>query len=97
MKLSLIIGVVLVVLGIGTALTGVFGVGAVQSGVNAADMQASDGSTWAWVMPVLSGLSLAVGALLIGLSMGNWRHPRSHTEPGDAVVNPEGHEKMKHV
>jgi hypothetical protein len=35
--------------------------------------------------------------LLIGISVGNWRHPRTHHEPGDEVVNPEGYHKMKHV
>ena len=29
---------------------------------------------------------LAVGGLLIGLSMGNWKHPRTNLEAGDAVV-----------
>jgi hypothetical protein len=42
-------------------------------------------------------LSLAVGGLLIGISAGNWKHPRTHIEPGDEVVNPEGYQKMKHV
>jgi hypothetical protein len=45
----------------------------------------------------MAGLLLAGGAVLMGLSLGNWRHPRTHLEPGDAVVNPEGYRKMKHV
>jgi len=49
------------------------------------------------VIPVIAGLSLAVGGLLIGLSMGNWKNPRTHLYPGDRVVDPEGYHKMKHV
>jgi len=49
------------------------------------------------VVPLLAGLCLAVGGLLIGLSLGNWRHPRTHLEAGDEVVNPEGYHTMKHV
>jgi hypothetical protein len=40
---------------------------------------------------------LALGGLLIGLSMGNWKRPRTHLERGDEVVDPEGYQKMKHV
>lgn len=48
-------------------------------------------------VPAVAGLCLAVGGLLIGLSMGRWKNPRTHLEPGDAVVDPEGYQKMKHV
>lgn len=55
------------------------------------------GDAWNMIVPLLGALSLVVGGLLLVLSFGNWRHPRSHTEPGDQVVNPEGFHKMKHV
>ena len=51
----------------------------------------------AWALPALAGLCLATGGLLMGLSLGNWKRPRTHLEPGDEVVNPEGYHKMKHV
>ena len=51
----------------------------------------------AWALPALAGLCLATGGLLMGLSLGNWRRPRTHLEAGDEVVNPEGYHKMKHV
>ena len=51
----------------------------------------------AWALPALAGLSLAAGGLLMGLSLGNWQRPRTHLEPGDEVVDPEGYHKMKHV
>ena len=50
-----------------------------------------------FAIPAIAGLSLAFGGLLIGLSLGNWTHPRTHFEPGDEVVNPEGYHTMKHV
>lgn len=98
MKASLVAGVVLLVLGISTALMGMLGVGTqVPSTVDSTVQYPIGGPLWYVGMPIISGLSLALGALLIGLSMGNWRHPRSHEERGDQVVNPEGHHKMKHV
>jgi hypothetical protein len=48
-------------------------------------------------LPVTAALMLAGGGLLMGLSLGNWKRPRTHLEPGDEVVNPEGYQKMKHV
>ena len=48
-------------------------------------------------IPGIAGLSLAIGGLLIGLSMGNSKHPRTHLEPGDRVVDPERYHKMNHV
>ena len=48
-------------------------------------------------IPLIAGLSLAIGGLLIGMSVGNWRNPRTNLKPGDEVVNPEGYHKMKHV
>lgn len=94
MKTSLLAGVALLVIGIVTAAMGLLSVGEPATTVG----QSPDGGPlWYVALPIISGLTLALGALLIGLSMGNWRHPRSHPEPGDEVVNPEGHHKMKHV
>lgn len=99
MKPSLLVGVVLLFIGLATALMGIIGVGVPPSDA----LQPSTGQFpvlglhWNVALPIISGLSLAVGALLMGLSMGNWRNPRSHSEPGDEVVDPEGHQKMKHV
>jgi hypothetical protein len=99
MKVSLLAGVVLLMLGIGAALMGIFSVGGPpQSALDSTSVQApASGDMWYVAVPILSGLALALGGLLVGLSMGNWRNPRSHVEPGDEVVDPEGHHKMKHV
>jgi hypothetical protein len=99
MKTSLLAGVVLLVIGISTALMGLLNVGEQTAGTDssAAVQFPIGGPLWDVGLPIIAGLSLALGALLVGLSMGNWRHPRSHQEPGDEVVNPEGHHKMKHV
>jgi hypothetical protein len=78
---KLLIGIVLFVIGLIAAAMGIAGVGTDSSLAIAA----------------MAGLSLAAGGLLIGLSMGNWKQPRTHLEPGDEVVDPEGYHKMKHV
>ena len=95
MKVSLLAGVVLLMVGIVTALMGMFSVGGPQSALVSTRIPAPISGDV--IVPILGGLALALGALLIGLSMGNWQHPRSHVERGDAVVDPEGHRKMKHV
>ena len=81
MTVKLLIGIVLFVIGLIAAGMGIAGVGTGTS----------------FFIPAIAGLSLAAGALLMGLSMGNWKHPRTHLEPGDQVVDPEGYHKMKHV
>ena len=48
-------------------------------------------------LPLLAGVCLSAGVLLFGVGMGRWRNPRTHSEPGDVVVDPEAHDKMKHV
>jgi hypothetical protein len=101
MNVKLLVGIVLFAIGLGTAAVGILGVTtktasdvAVEAGTN----QGAVGDAFANVaVPVAAGLSLAVGGLLIGLSMANWKHPRTHLEPGDEVVDPEGYHKMKHV
>lgn len=99
MKTSLLAGVVLLVIGISTALMGLLNVGEQTAGTDSSTTVQFPigGPLWDVGLPIIAGLSLALGALLVGLSMGNWRHPRSHSEPGDEVVDPEGHHKMKHV
>jgi hypothetical protein len=95
MNVKLLFGIVLFVIGLITAATGIAGVGAPTGPVeNASAMEQAARNV---ALPAIAGLSLAVGGLLIGLSMGNWKHPRTHLEPGDEVVDPEGYHKMKHV
>lgn len=100
MNLKLIIGLGLFLIGIIATVIGIAGalnptdvppaVVGTQDGV--LDRLIDD-----FAIPAIAGLSLALGGLLIGLSMGNWKHPRTHLEPGDEVVNPEGYHTMKHV
>ena len=101
MSVKLLIGIVLFVLGLGTAAVGILRVGStpgpdvrVEADNNAVSLGRAVGTA---AVPVAAGLSLALGGLLIGLSMGNWKHPRTHLEPGDEAVDPEGYHKMKHV
>lgn len=101
MSVKLLIGVVLFVIGLITAGLGIVGVGspvgpdvAVENDQNATSMERTMQSV---AIPAIAGFSLALGGLLIGLSMGNWKHPRTHPEPGDEIVDPEGYHKMKHV
>jgi hypothetical protein len=101
MNLKLLVGIGLFCLGILAAGVGIAEIGQVtgQPGV------VTDQNVGASVLesardialPAVAGLLLAVGALLMGLSLGNWKHPRTHLEPSDEVVNPEGYHKMKHV
>lgn len=90
MKVTLWMGVLLFVFGLVMAAVAMVG-------VDEWSRYVVGGSAWNMVMPVISGLALATGALLVGLSFGNWRHPRSHIEPGDEIVDPEGFHKVKHV
>jgi hypothetical protein len=101
MNVKLLIGIVLFAIGLITAVAGIAGVGRGNEPETAAiaqdnlstNLQGSGGMA----IPIVAGLSLAVGGLLIGLSLGNWKNPRTHLEPGDEVVDPEGYQKMKHV
>jgi hypothetical protein len=101
MNLKLLIGIVLFVIGLVTAAVGIVGVGlplgpevAVENDQNASALEQAVRNV---AIPAVAGLSLAIGGLLIGLSMGDWKHPRTHLEPGDQIVDPEGYHKMKHV
>jgi len=103
MKPMLMIGVLLFVLGLGLAGFGMLGVGderpiTVSGGASAVPVeQQTESSGSSPTVAILSGLTIATGALLIGLSYGNWSTPRSTHEAGDEVVDPEGHDRMKHV
>jgi hypothetical protein len=101
MNFKLLIGIAFFLIGLTTAAVGIVGVGqptgpnvAIENNQNAGAMGQAVRNG---VVPAVAGLSLAIGGLLIGLSMGNWKHPRTHVEPGDKVVDPEGYHKMKHV
>jgi hypothetical protein len=101
MNVKLLFGIVLFVIGLGTAAVGIVGVGipigpdiGVENDQNAGAMEQAVRNV---AIPAIAGLSLAIGGLLIGLSMGNWKNPRTHLEPGDRIVDPEGYHKMKHV
>ena len=102
MNLKLLAGIVIFVIGLMTAVAGIVGVGqseisgppTVVENNRSLSIPTGAGSN---ALPWIAGLALAVGGLLIGLSVGDFKHPRTHEEPGDAIVNPEGHQKMKHV
>ena len=101
MNVKLLAGIALFLIGLVTAVVGIAGVGfsadetLIVTENNTSEPMARALSTLA--LPALAGLTLAVGGLLIGLSFGNWKNPRTHIEPGDKVVDPEGYHKMKHV
>ena len=100
MNINLLLGTTLLLIGIVLA-----GFGIATVGIEESPLIQTAGSTPVPLadllrrvaLPAAAGLSLAIGALLVGLSLGNWSHPRVHHEPGDEVVNPEGFHKMKHV
>lgn len=101
MNVKLLVGIVMFAIGIVMAVMGIAGVGDAANQT----MVVTDGNTAGSVVsaarniagPAIAGLLLAGGALLMGLSLGNWKNPRTRLEPGDEVVNPEGYQKMKHV
>jgi uncharacterized membrane protein len=102
MNVKLLLGIVLFVIGLAAAVVGIAQIGRqVDAGPVAVvednrSLNLSQG-VGRMTMPLIAGVSLAIGGLLIGLSMGNWRNPRTNLKPGDEVVNPEGYHKMKHV
>ena len=103
MNLKLLVGIVLFVIGLIAAVGQIANVG--QEEVREQSSIAAQGNESQYlteraapsVLPWIAGLSLAAGGVLIGLSLGNFRNPRVHLVPGDAVVDPEGYHKMKHV
>jgi hypothetical protein len=102
MNVKLVLGIALFLIGIVTAVFGIVGVG---QGADRPLIQAEEATTHddvaqtfrTFVLPAVAALTLATGAVLMGLSMGNWKNPRTHLEPGDEIVDPEGYQKMKHV
>ena len=103
MNVKLLIGIVLFVIGLGAAVMGIASVAnpsatdepsIVAEGNQGHNLSDSAGTM---ALPFVAALSLAVGGLLIGISLGNWKNPRTNLKPGDEVVNPEGYQKMKHV
>ena len=103
MNVKLLAGIVLFVIGLMAAAGGIAGVGRGEV-TNAPAITAenngsphSSSSSAPSVLPWIAGISLALGGVLIGLSLGNFKNPRTHLEPGDQVVDPEGYHKMKHV
>ena len=101
MNVKLIIGIVLFVIGLATAVVGIAGVvdrtpepAAIVEDNQSLHLTEAMGRM---TIPFIAAISLAVGGLLIGISVGNWKNPRTHHKPGDEVVNPEGYHKMKHV
>jgi hypothetical protein len=101
MNVKLLFGVALFVIGLITAAIGIVGVGmpvGPETTIASEQNESSFGATVRTAaIPLIAGLSLAVGGLLMGLSMGNWKHPRTHPVPSDKLVNPEGYHDMKHV
>jgi hypothetical protein len=102
MNLKLLVGIVLFVIGLLAAVTGIVGVGQPQAILRPPTIVQSNRSLNLWgggaaTVPWLAGLLLATGGVLIGLSMGDFQHPRTHLKPGDKYVDPEGYHKMKHV
>jgi hypothetical protein len=103
MNVKLLVGIVLFVIGLATAVIGISNVAnrdatdqpsVVVEGNQGHNVTDAAGSM---VIPFIAAISLAVGGLLIGISVGNWKNPRTNLKPGDEVVNPEGYHKMKHV
>jgi hypothetical protein len=98
MNLRLFFGIAIFLVGIIATVIGIAQVGRVDT--EPPPVVAAEDEPFVFdklIVPAIAGLSLAVGGLLIGLGMGNWKHPRTHLEPGDKVVDPEGYDKMKHV
>jgi hypothetical protein len=100
MNWRLIFGVGLFLIGIVTAVIGITDAGRLEDAPPVV-VGTQDGllerAIDNFAIPAIAGLSLAFGGLLIGLSLGNWKRPRTHLEPGDELVDPEGYHKMKHV
>ena len=102
MNVKLMIGIVLFVIGLATAVVGIAQVaGPTATEESSMVVEGNVGHNLegnsSYVIPIVAALSLAIGGLLIGISVGNWKNPRTNLKPGDEVVNPEGYHKMKHV
>lgn len=101
MNVKLLLGIALFLIGLVAAAVGIISIG----DVGGRPLIETEGNTSTpmrqalehFAIPAVAGLSLALGGLLIGLSMGNWSNPRTHLKPGDEIVDPEAYHKMKHV
>jgi amino acid permease len=83
MNVKLLLGIVLFVIGLATAVVGIAGVG--RNDVDAAPPTVVDNNrsqnlseAGRMTIPLIAGFSLAIGGLLIGLSVGNWKNPRTN-------------------
>jgi hypothetical protein len=101
MTVKLLLGIALFLIGLFTATFGITRIGHTEgpnvqhtADYNTGPLQQAFETV---ALPAVAGLSLALGGFLIGMSMGDWKHPRAHLEPGDEIVDPEGYHKMKHV
>jgi len=96
-----IIGVVLVVVGLLLAVVTVMQLDGGNDVVGTTATARSDpeaaGALAAVALPLVAGLAFASGIVLLIVGVGRWNHPRTRSEPGDAVVDPEAHHKMDHV
>ena len=97
-----LLGIILVVVGL--VLAGVTimrldrdDAGARTGGVAAPTAPGATGALTEVALPLLAALTFASGIVLLVIGVGNWNHPRRHSAPGDAVVDPESHHKMDHV
>jgi hypothetical protein len=102
MNLKLVVGILLFSIGLLAAVLGIMGVGQPQSVLRTPMIVENNLSLNVWgngraMLPWLAGLLLATGGVFIGLSMGDFQHPRTDFRPGDKYVDPEGYHKMKHV
>jgi hypothetical protein len=97
-----LLGVVLVVVGLILAGVTIMRMdrddGGERTGVVAAPTAPeSTGTLTEVALPLLAAVTFASGIVLLVVGVGNWSHPRRHSAPGDAVVDPEAHHKMDHV
>jgi hypothetical protein len=92
-----IVGVVLVVLGLTLAGATVLQLDRGGGAPGATPAQSSETSLLSVALPLAAAVVFASGIVLLVVGMGRWNRPRTHSEPGDAIVDPESHHKMDHV
>lgn len=99
MNVKLLLGTAIFLVGVIAAVVAIVqvGQGDASTPLVAAESNPFGSRFLKFAVPAIAGLSLTVGGLLMALGIGNWKRPRTHLEPGDAVVDPEGYHKMKHV
>jgi hypothetical protein len=94
-----LLGVVLVVVGLILAGVTIVRLDRTNDGQAGAVASApeSTGTLTEVALPLAAAVAFASGIVLLAVGAGNWNHPRRHSAPGDAVVDPEAHHKMDHV